>query len=172
MCGKISVLAARGLQTCDAQALTTDYAEGSRTGGSETHRYGPTSFRNLYIQPHGRTITKTPLLLADTPSNPKIFPALPPGTPNKALFRIGQFSTAVAFGRSTWDFSSHFQALRCKSPGTHVLNFPNFHTCNTWKIQLIQVFGVTTENAVTNVVCVKKDICFLARTYISRRRNT
>ena len=106
------------------------------------------------------------------PLQPQNIPCITPGHPHKALFRIGQFSTPVAFGRSTWDFSSHFQALRCKSPGTHVLNFPNFHTCNTWKIQLIQVFGVTTENAVTNVVCVKKDICFLARTYISRRRNT
>ena len=172
MCGKISVLAARGLQTCDAQALTTDNAEGSRTGGSETHRYGPTSFCNLYIQPHARTITKTLPFACRHPLQRQNISYITPGSPHKALFRISQFSSPVVFNSSIWDFSSHVQALRCKYPGTHVLNFPNFHTCNTWKFQLIQVFGVTIVNAVTNVVCVKKDICFLARTYISRRRNT
>ena len=172
MCGKISVLAARGLQTCDAQALTTDCAEGSRTGGSETHRYGPTSFRNLYIQPHARTITKTLPIACRRPLQRQNIPYIIPGYPHKALFRIGQFSSPVVFNRSIWHFSSHVQALRCKSPGTHVLKFLNLHTCNTRKFQLIQVFEVTTGNGVANVVCVKKDICFLARTYISRRRNT
>ncbi|OSQ20907.1 hypothetical protein, partial [Corynebacterium diphtheriae] len=65
MCGKISVLAARGLQTCDAQALTTDCTEGSRTGGSETHHYEPTGFRNPYTQPHASACTKTLPLLAN-----------------------------------------------------------------------------------------------------------
>lgn len=113
MCGKISVLAARGLQTCDAQALTTDCAEGSRTGGSETHHYGPTSFCNLYIQPHASAHTKTPLSDYRRPLPPHIFPSVHPLTPRPLISntttRIG--SKIIA---TICTYEPHFNNAQCK----------------------------------------------------------
>lgn len=163
MCGKISVLAARGLQTCDAQALTTDYAEGSRTGGSETHRYGPTSFCNLYIQPHVSAHTKTPLSACRRPRLPKLFSPTPPPTPwslnlNAMTLIHGEV------GRIICTFAQHPKGFQCNFSRTPALFFQVSHTRNAWKLQLINVFSVTTVNLVTIVIGVENDSYLLART--------
>ena len=131
MCGKISVLAARGLQTCDAQALTTDCAEGSRTGGSETHRYGPTSFCNLYIQPHVSAHTKTPLDACRRPLPPHLFSPLHPPTPWPLISNAPTHTLSKIIG-TICTYKPHFNSLPCKTSRIAIL-IVQFFTAVTHK---------------------------------------
>ena len=101
--------------------------------------------------------------LADAPFPPKLFSPTPPPTPwslnSNAMTRIhGEV------GRIICTFAQRPKGFQCNFSRTPALFFQVSHTRNAWKLQLINVFSVTTVNLVTIVIGVENDSYLLART--------